>query len=947
MKHTNNRLFLTLAALLCTSIPATAQQSGNQEQDDTEVNQKPIEKIQVRGVRSSIKESLFRKQKAIGVVDAIVAEDIGKFPDQNIAEALQRMTGIAITREAGEGKGVVVRGLGGDYNVTSINGRRMASEHSSRSFNYDVIASEMIGAAEVFKSPQSKTMEGGIGSVIDVQTRRPLDLAGFTLSGSVKGVYEERTNDTNPTLSFLVSDKFLNDSFGALLTAVYSQRTQRVDSYEGHGWYDETDDNAKNYLITKDVNRNGEFDKDIDQQYQSTLPAYIRYSNWQDTRERLGASFALQWLPRSNLDITLDGIYSRYQTNGKQFKISFVTFDEPWTPSIPALGDLQFNNEGKVESLELVNGAMAELLNVSAPRDTDTWQVGLNGKWIATENLTFDLDISGSQALAKNGGDNRFIVARGFVDSILINKTKGNRLPDVTMTPELSESQPFGAHYSYNYGNDIKDSIHEVRLTGEFLPHWDIIKNIEFGLHYGKQTKTRKSHESKNASQFSNGGAYFKDSDYASFDDSSVETIGGLKLFRLPGDVLVPVVFDNFLDGEAGKHPGGWPSFDYDKLYSFYESINAQAAEEQIKAHLQPKKSYELGEDTFAGFIQTNLNDEVWDLPYNLNLGVRVIRTEVSSDGYSLNLDSVKIEDVEEKEDDGSISMVPKFVDKEETYYDILSHEGSYTDILPSMNFKLNITDKVIYRFSAAKVITRPNISNLAPYSYVNLDQNKYNASNPSLEPLRAKQFDTTLEWYFSDYGHLSSALYIKDIQSFFIDGTIGTVDIDGRTFEYIGKKQDQYGASIKGVEIAYMQSFDEILPEPFDGLGIQLNYTYVDSSFDDPEKSHLPFNGMSKNSYNAVIYYEKDNYQARIAYNWRSKYLRHPTISKSKALWQADYGQLDFSASYNISDKFRADFSINNLTDEAHWGYVENESQVYSLARYGRMFTFGINGSF
>ncbi|EKE77526.1 TonB-dependent receptor [Gallaecimonas xiamenensis] len=933
-------LSLLIGTLLCAGQQqAWAQQDppqaeeGQGDQDETEV-------IEVRGIRGSIRESLFIKQSATNVVDAIVAEDIGKFPDQNIAEALQRMTGVTITRNGGEGQNIMVRGLGGDYNVTTLNGRRMASEDSSRNFNYDLIAAELVAGVEVAKSPLAVYPEGGIGSVVDIQTRRPLALGGFTLSGSVKSIYEERTGRYSPQGSFLISDTFADNSFGILLTGAYSERTMRIDSYQGEGFYDPAE--GIDVQVPVDSNGNGELDQG-EPSYESMIPGYVRYSNWQDTRKRIGASLAMQWRPRDDLEFNFDSLYSSYDTNGSQYQISFVTYDEPWTPGVPSVGDLKFDENGRVNYLQLNNGAMAELLNVSTPRNTTTYQAGLNTKWFATDQLSLELDLSQSEAKSKNSGDNRYVVARGFVDSITIDQTSGNLLPDVTLDPALNADQPFGAHYSYNYGTDIADKVDEVRLAGRFLPDMGPVASLDFGVHYAKQTKTRTQFKSKNPSMFSNGGAYFTNSAYDSFDASSVQQMGGMTLFRLPADVLVPANFDHFLEGEAGKHPAPWASFDYDKLYAFYQSINAQAAEDQIKASLQPKDSYAVGEQTLALYLQANLEGELLALPYGLNLGLRGVRTEVNSSGYTLDLAALRFEEVDK---DGTTVVRP--VGDISDYYGQFSLKDHYTDWLPSLNFKLNLTDQLLYRFSAAKVLTRPNLDYLTPYSSVDLNQFKYNTSNPGLAPLRANQADTTLEWYFSDYGAATVALFYKDIQSFISYGPRGHIDIDGYSFEVNGPDNDQYGATVKGAELAYQQSFEELLPGWLGGFGVQLNYTYTDSSYEDPDKkaAGLPFEGMSKNAYNAVVYYEKYGLQARLAYNWRSKYLLYPDAWGGPQ-WMADYGQYDFSAGYDLTDNLSVHLEASNLTNERHWGYIKRPEQVAELSRYGRQFALGISAAF
>lgn len=940
-KHKLTYLSFIISSILCATtnlaVAQTAPESAESAGDE------PLETIEVRGMRSSIKESLFIKQDAIQVVDAIVAEDIGKFPDQNIAEALQRLTGVTITRNAGEGQNVVVRGLGGDYNVTTVNGRRMASEHSSRDFNYDLIASELLGGIEVFKSSSAKNQEGGIGSVINIKTRRPMDFDGFTLASSIKGNYEDRTEEVTPQASFLVSNTFADNTFGALFTGVYSERVLRIDSYEGEGFFN---DSGEDWITVKqDVDGNGEFDSAIDNEWGSIVPGYVRYGNQQDTRERIGASLALQWLPTADIEVNFDSIYSSYETNATESQISFVTYDESWTDGIPGVENIGFNDAGLINKLTLVDGgAMAELLNVSNPRVTETMQLGLNAAWQVNDELSLAMDLSHSSSKNKNNGHNRYVVARGFVDQITIDQSGDNLLPDVSVSPTLTNQSPIGAHYSLNRGVGISDTVTEFRIDGAWEPESDWLSLVEFGVNIGEQNKETRKNQSKNPSAFSSGGRTLEQDRYSHYDVdlSAVENINGFDLFRLPEDVLVAGDFENFFAGEPGQHPQTWPRFDYDKLFAFYQSISPDAANELIKATLRPKDSFDVGESTVAAYLQANIENEIKDLPFVLNLGVRAIETTVTSNGYALNIDKVTFEANEELP--GQI----RFAEDVEQYQELVEFEDSYIDVLPSANFKLNLRDDLVFRVAGSQVITRPSISALKAWSYINFQEMEYHASNPGLEPLRANQLDTALEWYFSDHGALTTAVFYKDIKTFIEYGRLGTKEIQGETFELWGSKNGDKGGFIKGVELAYQQSFTELLPAPFDGLGVQLNYTYVDSGYDDPERREagLPFQGMSKNSYNAVVYYEKDAVQARLAYNWRGKFLKNAGAWGGEE-WVADYGQLDFSSSYQLNDYVTLNFSATNLTNERSWDYIIRPEQVHHLDRSGRLFNLGASVRF
>lgn len=901
----------------------------------TATKEEQVEKIEVTGIRSSIKESLFIKQNATSVVDVVVAEDIGKFPDENLAEALQRIAGVTITRNGGEGQNVLIRGLGAGYNVTTLNGRKLASENSGRDFNYDTIASELVSSIAVFKSPEAKLPEGGIGAVVDIQTRKPLDLKGFTMAASAKGVYENRTGDTQPHLSFLVGDLLNEGKLGVLFTGAYSERTLRNDTYSAAGFYDAAE-GVTEATIPVDMNNDGRIDQ-ASELFPSKVPAYMYYANAQDVRERLGGTLNLQYQPNDWIDLSADVLYSRYNTNGNRYQIGFVNYDESWTPGTPIFGNAKFGDDGRVIAVTQTANPMVELLNLTSPRKTDTWQFGSNGKFQLTEQLSLTADYSHSEAKDQNAGDNRFIVARGFVDSISIDYSKNNKLPDVTIAPGLNSAQKYGAHYSYNSGTGVTDKVDDLKFLASYTIEDSIISNIDAGITYVQQTKSRSEFSSRNPSQFSNGGFYLTRDKYA-FDNSTVFTQGDFTLFRIPSEVFVAANFDNFLDGEAGLHPTPWPSFDYDKLLSYYRSLNAEAADKSIVPQLNQAGAFNVKEAITSAFIQINIEDTWFDLPYFLNLGVRGSQTDVTSTGFSYDLSKVVLD------------ANGKPINNDWRTTQQLSYQGDYSKLLPSLNFKLTLLDDLFFRFSAAEVLSRPSLDQLKPWVAPNFTTFReglpqLSINFPDLPPEMATQYDATLEWYFADSSQLAVGLFVKDIQSF-ISTARGPVELHGVTYYAQYPTSGEYGASIKGAEFSWQQSMENWLPAPFDGLGVQLNYTYVDSAFDDPDLANLSYTGMSKNSYNAVLYYEKDGIQARLAYNWRSQFLLYPGDWGGDS-WIADYGQLDASASYEINQQLSVYTEVSNLTNQRYWGYVKQEDQVNFLERFGTQLAIGVRGSF
>jgi iron complex outermembrane recepter protein len=583
------------------------------------------------------------------------------------------------------------------------------------------------------------------------------------------------------------------------------------------------------------------------------------------------------------------------------------------------------------------NNPMVELLNLSEPRKTDTWMFGTNASWQYSDQLKLIADFAHSEAKDSNTGDNRFIVARGFVDSISIDYSKGNKLPDVVLAPGLTAQQNYGAHYSRNTGIGVEDKIDDGKLQLQFNPENSMVTQIDAGIHYVKQSKGQDEYASSNPSMFSRGGFYLARDKFA-FDNSTVFQQGEFELFKIPQNVFRPANFDNFLDGEAGVHPQPWPSFDYDALLGYFRSLNAEAANKYIEPSLQLAGAYTIEEAVTSAFVQVKLEDDIAGLPYMLNLGLRGSKTKVSSLGFVQDFNNIILDDKGQPIGNDWRKTKP------------VSFSGDYSKILPSMNFKLNLQDDLIFRFSAAKVMSRPALDNLKPWIAVNFTSPKeglptMTMGNPSLPPELANQADITLEWYLADSSQLSAGIFIKDIQSF-IENNGSAGKAYGGNYYVEMPTSGKYGAMVKGTEIAWQQSMEHWLPSPFDGLGLQLNYTYVDSEYDDPERKTLPFQNMSKNSYNAVLYYEKEGIQARLAYNWRSKFLQYPDDWGGPS-WISDYGQLDASFSYDITPKLTVFTEASNLSNERYWGYVKQEDQVNWLERFGTQLAVGIRGSF
>lgn len=892
----------------------------------TQADDDSVEVIKVTGIRSSLKESQEIKKLADNVVDAIVAEDIGKFPDENVAEALQRIPGVSVTRSNGEGQTVTVRGLTGDYNITTLNGRKLASDNPSRDFNYDVIASELINGVQVHKTPQGHLPEGGIGAVVNVQTARPLDIGKFVLSGSLNSTYNERAESNDPRASMFISDTFHNDTFGALASITHSNYTNRHDSYQAWSFSERPVDIGRDGLVEHAAVR---------------FPGYAQLTSYADERTRTGGTMALQWRPANNIDVNFDGLYSVYDIDSHGRQLSVVTYSESWLPAKNGVyTGVTVGADGWAEQLAWKGPALMDIVDTRAPRRNTTYQYGLNVNW-ALDDFTYTFDISSSEAQNKNNGDNKYVVARSGVESASMNWNNGQAVPDIILSEEVTPNSVFGAWYTNTDGTGVKDATQNAAVTGT----WEndgLVSKVIFGAGFDSQEKERITHRSRNASIFA-GENLAK----INAPQSALVNFYGHEWWRLPSNALDAGNINNFMGDNKSNIPANWATVNMDNLYKFLGELDPAAAA-LLQTDIAKSQSYIIKEEIAHAFVEMNLEDELFGKAYLLNLGLRYTRTDVAASGHTQNIHNLRFDANGQPVDNSWEAVQP------------VQEDSSYDDLLPSLNFKLNLTDEVIFRTAASQVISRPSLAEMAPYTYINIKPNEqgvrsYEMRTPGLKPYTADQFDTALEWYYHDSGTLTFATFYKEVASF-IKWDKTTESIDGQPFEVWKPYNDaSKTARIRGYELAWLQTFDELLPDYLAGFGLQANYTYNDSvsGEKDDKGNEKPFRGLSKNQTNLVAFYENHNFEARVAYNARSGYYawdNWSTIggkSVAEALHNNATSWMDVGVSYDITDNFTIRGDIANLQDKIDTRYLGHPSHIQYAATYGRRFSLGVRAKF
>lgn len=886
-----------------------------------------VEEVIVTGIKRSLMESADIKRDASGVVDAISAEDIGKFPDTNLAESLQRITGVSIDRVNNEGNQVTVRGFGPSFNLVTLDGRQMPNSSAlssagiSRSFNFREVASESVRAVEVYKTGRADISSGGIGATINIVTGKPFDYSGFVAAANAAAIFDTSVingDEVTPEVSGMISNTFADETFGVLVAYSYSDRDFGVERI-----------GTQNYWNPGYPGQANPDTSAIDTSKNPDLTTWRTVTVDDDkadySRTRQNAQLVLQWAPTDNLEVTANYFGGRFEESGSMNRMSF------WFDNVQA-GAADVN--GTIINPSRMNDEL-NFWGWEYQFDTENDSYGLNIDWQVTDSLNLEFDGHSSTSHANKGNLPAEIVTNlknpfGAAAPVHIAADFSGKIPSVSYD---DSALPGGAYDPANIeadlyqerGNEIENTIEQLALRGRWEFESDWFSGVSFGVH-----NTIYEVEANNiySANFALG--------------NGVMDISGLDLKFLPGNL-------------------GFEGFPVFSAREFLDLVYAQGLDNPTNVGTDG-----VEEDTWAYYLSADIDTFIGNnMRFRANVGVRYEDTEVTS--YSL-VDPVV----------GFNWITPLEMSK--VYYGQVTRddlEGAYDHWLPNLDMSLEMREGLIGRFSYSTTIARSSIGAMFPRTSLN---NHYSTGpylgsqgNPNLLPFESDNYDLSLEWYYDeDGGSYASVGYFHKT----VDNFIGT-DVEMRIVESpegpltnpsvnprgdcptgsvaqpdpnclsqpgdpvitweITTPVNRADTSVYGWEFNLQHMFGE------SGFGVIANYTIVDTDdkFDVySRQNEYNVAGLS-DSANLVGFYEKDAWAIRLAYNWRDKFLLGSTNGEPKFV--ADYGQLDLSASWIFSDWGSLYVEAINLTDEKTHRYGRWINQIYDYETYGPRYTIGV----
>ena len=916
-----------------------------------------LQAIVVTGLRESLGKSLEIKQGADIVLDSINALELGRFPDDDVADSLRHITGVSITRTTGgEGQYVSIRGLAQQYNIVTLNNRILATDDDGRALAFDILPADVISGADVLKSSQASALEGSIGGTVNMRSARPFDHPGLHGAARVEGDYNDMSQFTGKKGSAFISNTFADGTLGFLLGGVVSDVKTRTD--------------ALNYN-TYDGGNPGVWPLTGPTSAPVVAECCISFGSIVDEKKRTAISGTLEWRPSDTLHFTLDGLYTKL--NDPQ-----VAYNQAYYPSFnyDANGNPEWSNvvvkNGLITSFT-ANTFTPEIVNQTIDRRVTTSLLGFNMRWEPTSHFAVDADVYRSKANRPEGGNDAFVTS-GLESPTPYNqetinwKNNPGALPSISVT--LPNGQDFGAalasgaldnshwtaHYTGLSGNSIHDEVTGATLGGTLkfdnLGPWH---ELRFGL---AQTWRKKSRDDID-NDWTGGSSQY---------DFYTTPVGAnpITYGTLGANVVSIRTFPNYMQGAGGSFPMTTAVFNIQTLLNALKSLNgkpnlyvAGAPNYDFNAtlpQLNAVNSYKVREDTSAAFVEAAFGGDQWAG----NLGVRVVHTKTFSSTAINEIQSVTIANTANPTDPAIVA----YSNPTPT-----SSNGSYTLPLPSLNLNYRFRPDLQLRFGASETMTRPELNQLAPTRTDNSLNRVYEitySGNSDLKPIKAYSADLSLEWYYQPKSALTVAVFGKNIKDFITTGTLNNVDLGVRGFfngsttpvavpytiflPINGDKGD-----VRGLELGIQHILEN-------GFGVHGQYTRTWSKAYVAGQYVGQLEGVSSNSASLGVLYEKGPISANVNWDYDGKSVAQTfTEIAGLSAYQTSFSWVTAQLSYEIVRGFKVYFQGKNLANAIARTYLGNRSDAIwssgttntgssvgqGYSAYGRTYTLGLSYRF
>lgn len=892
--------------------------AGGAQAQTQEPGAAPIEEVVVTGFRESLRQALDVKRQNVGSVDAIMAEDIADFPDQNLAESLQRVPGIAITRDSGEGREISVRGLSGEFTRIRINGMEAIAAtggeggpNRGRSFDFNVFASELFNSIVVRKTATANVDEGSLGAVVDLNTGNPFSYdEGTTLVTNIEGQYNDLNGDVGPRLSGLFAYHDPAGVWGASVSAAYSNGTTSDMGHNTVRWQQADFQSVGG--VNCEANPTDTGCMEVSEGFHPRIP---RYGLIDVDRERLGLTGSLQFRPTDATTVSLDVLYSELDASRAE-KWAEVLFrgNEGGMDVVDYTLDTDTNNLNTMT----VNNAWVRNENFEKAWTTEFTQFSVGVEHDFNDDLTGNLLVGSSESVLNFPHEITFMYDDRDYNGYSYDYTNDEKPvltfggPDVTDATnfQMSEFRDRPTNTEHGFDNITADA--EYRLNDTY--------SVEAGVSYKKFT-------------FDTTGAR-RDAGVCGAEDANGDPLfncdpdgdGENELYGIPATQELSEIY-HYDDSTPSGTTDRWVIPSLSGWINEIDLFNLPAREDQGSIR-------SVEEQDTAFFVQLNGDLDLNGMNFMFDVGVRYAETDQKSSGFN--------------------SGEYVTVDRE-----------PYTDTLPSFNTALYITDDLVWRVSGAQVMTRPGLGNLSPGGSVDSFNYNVNFQNPQLDPTRADSFDTSFEWYFAEEAIASVAFFYKDIESRPIgverEGTYASTglplsllvptspaeaDPEGRPWT-ISSLENGPGAEVQGFELAFQTPLTTFVENEFlSDFGVIANYTYVDSDVEytfGSETVKERLFGLSNNSYNATLYYEREQFNARISAAYRDDYITGTSGTGNRFEGFDGTMNIDFSAGYELNDNATISFEALNLTDnyQDRWTDIDTKRR-YVYNHTGRVFKVG-----